>query len=182
MNTAVNTKWRSVSLPPFDPSLPGALAPAAPNVNNTALSVAELSPIGTPIGIPLGAGLPPLPPVSWRILSGAINASGNGLTNVTAFSVGACSGQLYVAAPVLNALTRSVYVLSVMAFIDSPQYVPTPSKVINVTIQVMPVVQPPTLASPLALNATVRDHSRNGTIIGFPSYADPAGRGPGNFT
>ena len=64
--------------------------------------------------------------MTWQILSGASNMSGNGLSNVTAFQIFACSGQVSLVSPVLNWVAQSVWVLSVRAFIQNAVYVVYP--------------------------------------------------------
>ena len=113
---------------------------------------------GTSVGTALGAGLPALPPIAWEIVSGAGNASGNGLTNVTAFEIGPCSGQIYVANNVLDSTVKTVYMLTVRAYVDNPVYAHPPQTFITVTVYVQAVAKPPVLAVPSALNATVQEH------------------------
>ena len=176
VNTMANTKWRSVALPPFDPDLV-ILPPSAPAANNSALTVAAGSMVGSPVGGPLGAGLPATPPISWKLLS----STSAGFGNATPFTLGACSGQLYVATPSILVRT-TVFALSILAYVDNPAYSPAPSTTVNVTVTVVAAPNtPPVLASPLALNATLPEHPRNGSSLGVPAYADASGRGPSAF-
>jgi len=77
-----------------------------------------------------------VPQVSWQILSGATNASGNGYVGATAFQISACSGQISVATPLLDFETTPVYVLSVRAYIDDATYPVPPQTFITVTVRV----------------------------------------------
>ena len=127
---AARTQFRGIALAPYVPM------PPPPAVTNTTVFVAENSPAGTAVGPALGAGLPPVPQVSWQILSGATNASGNGYVGATAFQISACSGQISVATPLLDFETTPVYVLSVRAYIDDATYPVPPQTFITVTVRV----------------------------------------------
>lgn len=178
-NARPNTKWRSVALPPWDEL--ANQEPPPPPVPNITATLEERSPPGTSIGAPLGASLNTPYPVSFELLTGHRNVSGNGLVNVTGFSISQCGGQVTVAANVLDWYSAQQHVLTVKTTIDDPEFFPRLFSVTTVIILVTRVPRPPQVPDP-ALNATTSESAAAGTAIGALQYFDRENRAAGNFS